>query len=384
MVDPAYAGFTPRVSADQGQNRDALIKQIEEELRTPTDTRVFAWADALALGISIDRIYEICKVDKWFLQRFNRIIQTQNALSNLRPSARASGTALFSASNNILLHEAKRLGFSDKQIGTFLGWPESAVRRIRQSFNIIPVVKQIDTLAAEFPAFTNYMYVTYNGSDNDISLTNHDSAHSVLVLGSGNYRIGSSVEFDWCSVKTIRALRKMGQSAIIINNNPETVSTDYDESDRLYFEELSLERVMDIYEFESPRGMILSVGGQIPNNLAMPLQGYGVRILGTPPNSVDTAENREQFSSLLKDLNIVQPQWSEFSKVEVNVAHLVFHPCILITTHQNYELYYAERPPLLRVCRLPLYSAPFLRIERCSHACGLFIRRARLIFARSS
>lgn len=275
----------------------------EEEIKHPTDRRIFAIAEAIKNGCSVDRIYELSKIDKWFLYRMKNIIEIENELKKYNI-------------NNIpesLLRKAKKNGFADAQLAHCLNSDEMTVREKRKQLKIIPVVKQIDTLAGEFPAKTNYLYLTYNGTEDDLDFKEKDQ---VIVLGSGAYRIGSSVEFDWCCVNAVLTVKKYNYPTIMINCNPETVSTDYDICDKLYFEELTFERVLDIYEKEKPHGIIISMGGQIPNNLAMPLYNYGARILGTSPESIDNAEDRYKFSKLLDSLGIDQPGWKELTSIE--------------------------------------------------------------------
>ena len=287
-------------------NDHTSFENLDDELENPTDLRVFAIAQALEEGYSVERIEELTKIDVWFLERLKHIVdikhnlQKYNDLQSLPES---------------LLKEAKIAGFSDFQISRFVLKPTSGnmekenaqVRRHRKSLGIVPAVKRINTVASEHPELTNYLYMTYAVSDSDIDFYKNEK--SVVVLGSGAYRIGSSVEFDWCSVNAVNTARKLGYKSIMINYNPETVSTDYDMCDRLYFDELSLERVLDIIDLEQPRGVIVSVGGQIPNNLAMRLHNYGVPILGTSPTDIDRAENRDKFSAMLDRLGIDQPAW---------------------------------------------------------------------------
>lgn len=297
-------------------NRNLTFENVKKELAEPTDMRIFSIADALEKGISIDEIHELTSIDKWFLFKLRNISNIGNRLSAFN--------SLAGVPHELLL-EAKVHGFSDFQIARLVmkSKPEDihhdllTVRKHRKSKGIIPYVKQIDTLAAEYPAATNYLYLTYSGSEHDLWYVNDKK--SVVVLGSGAYRIGSSVEFDWCSVNAINTIRKNNMRAVMINYNPETVSTDYDICDRLYFDELSFERVMDIIELEMPAGVILSMGGQIPNNLAMRLHMEGVPVLGTHPGSVDRAENRHKFSSMLDSLKIDQPRWKELTSIrEIN------------------------------------------------------------------
>lgn len=276
---------------------------IECELKKPTDKRLFAVADAISEGYSIERIHELTRIDKWFLYKIKHIVDIENAIKR-------HNLADLPAS---LLKKAKQKGFSDKKIAAITESTELAVREERKRHGITPVVKQIDTLAAEYPAKTNYLYLTYNGSSDDLSFEKNGS---VMVLGGGPYRIGSSVEFDWCCVNTVLALRNLNHQSVMINCNPETVSTDYDICDKLYFEELTFERILDICDKEKPKGLIVSMGGQIPNNLALPLHEAGVSILGTSPLKIDNAENRYKFSRLLDELEIDQPEWKELTGIE--------------------------------------------------------------------
>ncbi|MCX6150512.1 MAG: carbamoyl-phosphate synthase (glutamine-hydrolyzing) large subunit [Ignavibacteriales bacterium] len=276
---------------------------IEEAIEKPTDKRMFAIAQAIRSGITVERIHELSKIDKWFLYKLKNIVESEKELMECR-------------TENIpeeLFRKAKKQGFSDKQIGLIFKTNEKNIREKRKELNIIPFVKQIDTLAAEFPAKTNYLYLTYNGSEDDIVQGESDQ---IVVLGSGAYRIGSSVEFDWCCVNSVQTLNNLEYKTIMINCNPETVSTDYDICDKLYFEELTYERVMDIYEKENPMGIIVSMGGQTPNNLAMKLHNSGVRILGTSPLQIDNAENRHKFSKILDELKIDQPDWKELTSLK--------------------------------------------------------------------
>lgn len=295
------------------ENKEFHTDDIDEALSSPTDNRIFVIAQAFAAGYTVDRIHELTKIDKWFLYKLHNIVETAHRLE--------SYDSLETLPDD-LLRLAKQQGFSDFQIGRSVLTPDNGtpaelgllVRAHRKKRGILPVVKQIDTLAAEYPAQTNYLYITYNGSENDIAYE-HDH-RSVVVLGSGAYRIGSSVEFDWCSVNALMTVRKEGWRPVMINYNPETVSTDYDMCDRLYFDELTFERVMDILDLEQPHGTILSVGGQIPNNLAMRLDAEGVNILGTTAKSIDNAEDRHKFSSMLDRLGIDQPAWRELTSMD--------------------------------------------------------------------
>ncbi|MDE5659741.1 MAG: carbamoyl-phosphate synthase (glutamine-hydrolyzing) large subunit [Muribaculaceae bacterium] len=295
-------------------NKELHVKDIDKALSEPTDKRIFVLSQALRHNYTVERIHELTKIDRWFLHKLNNIVNTANELER------------YNALGDIpveLLTLAKQQGFSDFQIARAITPAVTgheaheatlAVRARRKELGILPVVKQIDTLAAEYPAQTNYLYLTYNGSVNDIEYL-HDK-RSIVVLGSGAYRIGSSVEFDWCSVNALLTVKKQGYRSVMINYNPETVSTDYDMCDRLYFDELTFERVMDIIDLETPHGTILSVGGQIPNNLAMKLDAQGVNILGTSAASIDNAEDRHKFSSMLDELGIDQPAWRELTSME--------------------------------------------------------------------
>ena len=280
---------------------------IDTELAEPTDQRAFAVASALAGGMSVEKIHELTRIDPWFLARIERITRLAERIRLTRAGELRAD----------LLLEAKQAGFSDRQISHFIGMKEEEVRTARHAANIRPVVKQIDTLAAEYPARTNYLYLTYHGQENDVAFGGDSS---VLVLGPGAYRIGSSVEFDWCCVNTVRVLREMGYTTLMLNCNPETVSTDYDVCDRLYFEEITLETIREIHDKENPFGVIVSVGGQVPNNLALACAQAGLRILGTSPKSIDNAEDRHKFSALCDSLEIDQPQWTEVTSVEAAEA----------------------------------------------------------------
>ncbi len=276
---------------------------VEKELAAPGDERIFAVAEAIRKGYSCEEIEKLTGIDKWFLCKMKNIVEMEEKLRK---------TDFESISAEILL-EAKQLGFSDKQLSLIFGKEYGDVKKKRAELGIKPVVKQIDTLAAEYPARTNYLYLTYNGSEDDVVF---DEKKKVIVLGSGVYRIGSSVEFDWCCVNAVFALKDMGYKTIMINYNPETVSTDYDVCDKLYFDEISFETVSEIYEKENPEGVIISMGGQIPNNIAMKLEKSGVKILGTAAKSIDNAEDRHKFAKLLDELGIEQPLWQELRNVE--------------------------------------------------------------------
>lgn len=277
---------------------------IKEDIITPTPRRLFAISRALRDGYSVEEVHNMSKIDKWFLYQIRNI-------DNFRKFA----TTKENITADFLL-EAKKLGYSDKQIGLLVGTDEDEIRKIRKSLGVSPVFKQIDTLAAEYPAETNYLYSTYHGDTNDIEETKETDKKKIMILGSGPYKIGSSVEFDWCCVTTAKILRKLGYKVVMVNYNPETVSTDYDICDKLYFEELSLERVLDIYEFEKPLGIIISMGGQIPNNLALKLHENNAWILGTSPHSIDKCEDRNKFSSILDRLEIDQPVWQELTDLK--------------------------------------------------------------------
>jgi carbamoyl-phosphate synthase/aspartate carbamoyltransferase len=285
-----------------GFNETNALMSIKAELQTPSDQRLFAIANAMASGYSVEDIWKSTQIDKWFLSRlkglsdFGKMMTSYNTTSVPLP----------------LLQQAKHLGFSDRQLANFLSSNELAVRRMRVEAGIIPIVKQIDTVAAEFPSVTNYLYLTYNATEHDVTFDDN----GVMVLGSGVYRIGSSVEFDWCSVRTIRTLRDQGHKTVMVNYNPETVSTDYDEADRLYFENINLETVLDIYQLESSSGVIMSMGGQTPNNIALPLHRLNVNILGTSPEMIDGAENRYKFSRMLDRIGVDQPAWKELTSIE--------------------------------------------------------------------
>lgn len=302
-------------------------KDLREALAKPTDRRIFAIYRALDEGWSVDKIHRITKIDRWFLYKIAAVLKTEQILRQLRTegSGERAGKELLKAPipDRTILAQAKRQGFSDARIGELLGLTEDRIRKLRDEYRLKPAIKQIDTLAAEYPAKTNYLYMTYGGATNTqaapAALSINDvlpSNRGVMVLGSGPYRIGSSVEFDWCCVNAVQTARKVGRYTIMVNCNPETVSTDYDMCDRLYFEELSLERILDIYEYERPGGLILSMGGQIPNNLATKLYKAGTIILGTRPDSIDMAENRHKFSALLDELGIEQPEWKELTNLE--------------------------------------------------------------------
>ncbi|KAJ4345707.1 carbamoyl-phosphate synthase (glutamine-hydrolyzing) cpa2 [Didymosphaeria variabile] len=295
QVDPKFLGFQ---AEKYGEN-------LDDELANPTDRRWLAVGQAMFHeGYSVDRIHELTKIDKWFLHKLMNIVECTQELEEIG--------SLFGLKKEIIL-KAKKLGFSDKQIAKAVNSTENEVRARRKSFGIKPWVKRIDTLAAEFPAATNYLYTTYNASSHDVTFDDH----GILVLGSGVYRIGSSVEFDWCAVNATRSLNALGKKTVMINYNPETYSTDFDVADKLYFEELSYERVMDIYELETASGVVVSVGGQLPQNIALKLQEDGkAKVLGTDPADIDKAEDRHKFSSILDSIGVDQPAWKELNSYE--------------------------------------------------------------------
>ncbi len=319
MLDIGVAGVTDN---DCNLSQEEILGKIKQA----NSKRIFFIAKALKLGISVEKIYQLCGIDPWFLYRLKVIVEAERELTNLMNNRRHSGRAEGRIQNpdsgvsaswripRMTLLIMKQLGFSDKKIGQLIGSKELEIRELRKKFNVIPSVFQIDTLAGEFPAKTNYLYTTYNGSHHDVTPIGEKG---VMVLGSGPYRIGSSVEFDWTCVNSSLFLKKYGKKSIIINCNPETVSTDYDISDRLYFEELSFERVADIYEFEQSSAVVVSVGGQTPNNIAKKIDQYGIKILGTAAPDIDRAEDRKKFSQLLDDLEIKQPIWKSFTDMEV-------------------------------------------------------------------
>ncbi|KAJ3194950.1 hypothetical protein HK101_001464 [Irineochytrium annulatum] len=292
-VEYSFIGFA---------KNDFITGDLEEELRNPSDQRLFAVANALHLNYTVERIHELTSIDPWFLNKLKNIVDVDRALS------------AFTLQNlpTSLLKTAKQIGMSDRQVAKAIGTTELALRKLRVNHRITPFVKQIDTVAAEFPAYTNYLYMTYNAIEHDIAFEDN----GIMVLGSGVYRIGSSVEFDWCAVRSIRTLREAKIKTIMVNYNPETVSTDYDEADRLYFETITLERVLDIYQLENSDGVIVSMGGQSPNNIALPLHRENVKILGTSPEMIDGAENRYKFSRMLDKIGVDQPLWKELTSID--------------------------------------------------------------------
>ena len=295
------------------ENKELVIADVDKALREPTDKRIFIISKAMRAGYTVDQLHELTRIDKWFLQKLQNIMDTSIELHDCVWSSSSFGS---------LLRKAKRQGFSDFQIARAIGLDtvmsgENAaqkIRELRKRVGILPVVKQIDTLAAEYPAQTNYLYLTYNGTESDVDYLGDKK--SIVVLGSGAYRIGSSVEFDWCGVQALNTIRKEGWRSVMINYNPETVSTDYDICDRLYFDELTFERVLDILELENPYGVIVSTGGQIPNNLALRLDAQGVSILGTSAESIDRAEDRDKFSAMLDTIGVDQPEWRALTSLE--------------------------------------------------------------------
>lgn len=297
------------------ENKELVIPDIDKALHEPTDKRIFVISKAFRAGYTIDQVHELTKIDKWFLQKLMNIMNTSEELHQWGNNHKQIADLPAD-----LLKQAKRQGFSDFQIARAIGYEGDMedgslyVRNYRKSLGIVPVVKQIDTLAAEYPAQTNYLYLTYSGTANDVTyLGDH---RSIVVLGSGAYRIGSSVEFDWCGVQALNTIRKEGWRSVMINYNPETVSTDYDMCDRLYFDELTFERVMDVLELENPYGVIVSTGGQIPNNLALRLDAQNIHILGTSAQSIDNAEDRDKFSAMLDRIGVDQPEWRALTSLE--------------------------------------------------------------------
>ena len=335
-------------------NHPLDVKNIDKALSEPTDKRVFVISQAMQQGYNVERIHELTKIDRWFLFRLQNIVNT---------AAELSATTDLASLSPALLRQAKEQGFSDFQIGRCMLHeamtdPEKtilAIRNYRKELGIVPVVKQIDTLAAEYPAQTNYLYLTYNGSENDVNYL-HDH-RSIVVLGSGAYRIGSSVEFDWCSVNALMTVKKEGWRSVMINYNPETVSTDYDMCDRLYFDELTFERVMDILDLEQPHGVILSVGGQIPNNLATRLDDSKVNILGTSAKSIDNAEDRNKFSAMLDRLGIDQPRWRELTSFD-DINRFIDEVGFPVLVRPSYVLSGAA----MNVCSNPDELERFLRL----------------------
>uniref|UniRef100_A0A674HAJ5 Carbamoyl phosphate synthase arginine-specific large chain n=2 Tax=Taeniopygia guttata TaxID=59729 RepID=A0A674HAJ5_TAEGU len=314
MCHPSVDGFVSQLPMNKAW---PATVDLQKELSEPSSTRIYSIAKALDDEVPVDVIHQLTAIDKWFLYRMRSITNMEKILKEVNSKTIPEET----------LRRAKQMGFSDKQIGKCLRLTEVQCRELRLRKNIVPWVKQIDTLAAEYPAVTNYLYVTYNGQEHDVKFDDC----GVMVLGCGPYHIGSSVEFDWCAVSSIRTLRQLGNKTVVVNCNPETVSTDFDECDRLYFEELSLERILDIYQYEGCSGCIVSVGGQIPNNLAVPLHQSGVKILGTDPLKIDQAEDRSLFSAVLDELHVAQAPWKAVSTLRdaVEFAKSVGYPCLL-------------------------------------------------------
>lgn len=326
------------VGADGLTSHPYEFRNRLREISQPTDRRIFAIYEALKHGVSVEQLYKLSKIDRWFLNHMAEVHKTEQAIAQ-------------NSLTKQLLLEAKQKGFADKVIAKLKRTSEQAIRERRQRFGILPGVKQIDTLAGEFAATTNYLYMTYHGLAHDVGPL---STRAIIIMGSGPYCIGSSVEFDWCAVNAAKTLRQHKRKTIMINSNPETVSTDFDHSDRLYFEELTLERIRDIFDFEQAGGIVVSVGGQIPNNLALLLAKAGYPILGTPPNQIDRAENRQKFSSMLTRLGIDQPVWQEVSSLQraKKFAYRVGYPVLIrpsyvlsggamniVTTEEDLELY---------------------------------------------
>ena len=336
------------------ENKELHIENLDAALHEPTDKRIFIISKAMAHGYTIEQIHELTKIDKWFLQKLQNIMDTSKELHTCKS---------INVLDNELLRKAKNQGFTDFQVARAIGLENEmdiddailVVRNRRKSVGIVPVVKQIDTLAAEYPAQTNYLYLTYNGVGNDIK-SNNDKK-SIVVLGSGAYRIGSSVEFDWCGVQALNTIRKEGLRSVMINYNPETVSTDYDMCDRLYFDELTFERVMDILDIECPHGVIVSTGGQIPNNLAMRLDEQRIPILGTTAKSIDNAEDREKFSAMLNRIGVDQPEWSALSSLE-DVNKFVDQVGFPVLVRPSYVLSGAA----MNVCSNPEELERFLKL----------------------
>src|SRR5260370_15549571 len=319
MLEQNFAGAVPP------ENFFASQQETEYYLATPTPKRVFAIARALQVGYSLKKIHDLTSIYSWFLRRIQHIVDAESAIQ---------AHSTLDSFTTRELREIKQLGISDRRIAELTGYSELEVRMHRQQFEIVPSVFQIDTLAAEFPSHTNYLYLTYNGQHNDVQPF---ANQGVIVLGSGPYRIGSSVEFDWTSVSTVDTLKKYQKHAIIINCNPETVSTDYDVSDRLYFEELTFERIADIYDFEAPYGLIVSVGGQTPNNRARALRSYGCILLGTRAQDIDQPENRSTFSPLLDTLSVQQPEWNSCNTLE-ELAVFAERVCYPVLVRPSYVL----------------------------------------------
>lgn len=333
MLDVGMKGFV---------GNDLHFQNLDKELSEPTDKRIFAIAEALKQDYSVDRIHELTKITKWFLYKMKNIVDIETNLKGFKNLGGLTADQM---------REAKQAGFSDLQIAELLNTDEMSVRNYRKSLGVVPVIKQIDTMAAEFPAQTNYLYLTYHGNENDITPGENDQ---IIVLGSGPYRIGSSVEFDWCCVNAATQVNKSGYKSIMINCNPETVSTDYDMCDKLYFEQLTLERVLDICDKENPAGVIVSMGGQIPNNLSMKLHKAGIKIMGTSPVQIDNAESRHKFSAILDSIEVDQPEWREVTTLEdaKQFAQKVGYPVLI---RPSYVLSGAAMSIVLTEDELELY-----------------------------
>ncbi|GAB1603066.1 carbamoyl-phosphate synthase [ammonia], mitochondrial-like [Argonauta hians] len=314
MTHPSIEGFSPKLPAGKTYPPEF---DLEANLRVPNNTRIHSIAKAFMAGYSVEDVHQLTQIDRWFLYKLLGVVNLEKDLASYTKDT----------IEDEMLRLAKQAGFSDKQIGNVLGINEDECRALRIQKNIIPWVKQIDTMAAEYPAKTNYLYCSYNGMEHDLEFGDLGT----MILGCGPYHIGSSVEFDWCAVSAIRSLKEANRSTVVINHNPETVSTDFDECDKLYFEELSLERVLDIYMQENCNGIIVSVGGQVPNNLALPLYNHNVNIFGTNPLMIDRAENRSVFSAILDELNVDQPEWRSLSSLDeaLDFAASVGYPCLL-------------------------------------------------------
>ncbi|MEP0860631.1 MAG: carbamoyl-phosphate synthase (glutamine-hydrolyzing) large subunit [Ignavibacterium sp.] len=333
MLDVGMKGFV---------GNELQFENLDKELSDPTDKRIFAIAEALKQGYSVDRIHELTKITKWFLYKMKNIVDIETKLRGFKNLESLDAE---------LMKAAKQAGFSDLQIAQLVNSDEISVRKFRKSMGVVPVIKQIDTMAAEFPAQTNYLYLTYHGVEDDIKSGEKDQ---IIVLGSGPYRIGSSVEFDWCCVNAATQVNKSGYKSIMINCNPETVSTDYDICDKLYFEQLTLERVLDICDKENPAGVIVSMGGQTPNNLAMKLHKAGIKIIGTSPEQIDNAESRHKFSHILDEIEVDQPEWREVTTLEdaKQFAHKVAYPVLI---RPSYVLSGAAMSIVLTEDELELY-----------------------------
>jgi carbamoyl-phosphate synthase large subunit len=332
MLDVGLKGF--------GSN-NLQFKNLEKELSEPSDKRMFAIVEALKQGYSIDKIYELTKITKWFLYKMKNIVDLENYVKGMK----------LNEIDFELMKQLKQSGFADMQIAELINSNELEVRVYRKSLNVTPVVKQIDTMAAEFPAQTNYLYLTYHGVEDDIHLGEKEQ---IIVLGSGPYRIGSSVEFDWCCVNAATQVNKSGYRSIMINCNPETVSTDYDICDKLYFEQLTLERVLDICDKENPAGVIVSMGGQVPNNLAMKLHQAGIKIIGTSPIQIDNAESRHKFSQILDSIGVDQPEWREVTTLE-DAKQFANHVSYPVLIRPSYVLSGAAMSIVLTEDELDLY-----------------------------